>query len=254
MEKNEFLRYNEFLYRLYRCETMEDLAENFLPRLRLLIPHSHASYISISVQRGTGELRHTLRFWRPDSFEQVEQAWIREYDHANTAWLSHSSESVVIRDSELLEGDKRFSSHFYRGLFKQLNTRDTMQMNVVFAGQILGRLALFRTEELGDFSDQDTFLLRSLANHINLVFYRCTRGRDAVDRNAARQIAGEYGLTRREEEVLGYILSGASSEEISGKLCITRNTLFKHSQNLYRKCGVKSRWDLLKLLRQTREE
>ena len=70
----------------------------------------------------------------------------------------------------------------------------------------------------------------------------------------ARQIAGEYGLTRREEEVLGYILSGASSEEISGKLCITRNPLFKHSQNLYRKCGVKSRWDLLKLLWQTREE
>lgn len=249
MEKNEFLRYNEFLYRLYRCETMEDLADSFLPQLRLLIPHTHASYIAIERQGDAQELTHTLRFWYPADFNLVEEIWIREYDHANTAWLSHSAESVIVRDSELLEGDKRFSSHFYDGLFKQLQTRDTMQMNVVFGGRILGRLALFRTREYGDFTDQDTFLLRSLANHINLVFFRCTHGRDVIDWASAGRVAKEFGLTRREEEVLAYILSGASSEEISAKLCIAKNTLFKHSQNLYRKCGVKSRWDLLRLLR-----
>ena len=248
MEKNDFLRYNDFLYRLYRCETMEDLADGFLSRLRLLIPHTHASYISIDRQTDTRELKHTLRFWYPSDFDQVEEIWIREFDHANTAWLSHSVESVVVRDSELMEGDKRFSSHFYHGLFKQLRTRDTMQMNVVYGGQILGRLALFRTQEYGDFTDQDTFLLRSLANHINLVFFRCPHGRDVTDWASAGRIAREFDLTKREEEVLAYIISGASSEEISAALCIAKNTLFKHSQNLYRKCGVKSRWDLLKLL------
>lgn len=30
-------------------------------------------------------------------------------------------------------------------------------------------------------------------------------------------------------------------------ITISRHTLLKHLQNLYRKCGVSSRWDLLKL-------
>ena len=135
MEKNAFLVYNDFLYQLNRCQTMEDLKKVFLPQLRLLIPFTHGSYISITRGEADGELVHTLRFWQPDSFRVVEEAWIREYRHAYTAWLSHTAESAVIRDSELMEGNKRFSSHFYRGLFKQLRVRDTMQMNVVSGGR-----------------------------------------------------------------------------------------------------------------------
>ena len=38
-----------------------------------------------------------------------------------------------------------------------------------------------------------------------------------------------------------------NNEEILEQLHISKNTLLKHLQNLYRKCGVSSRWDLLKL-------
>lgn len=251
MEKNEFLLYNDILYQLNRCQSMEDLKKIFLPQLRLLIPFTHGSYISITRGPEDGELVHTLRFWQPDSFREVEEAWIREYRQAYTAWLSHTAETVVIRDSDLMEGDKRFSSHFYRGLFKRLGVRDTMQMNVISDGQVLGRIALFRTDELGDFTDQDAFFLRALSNHIGLVFARCDGERELTHRDAAGRLAKTYGLTRREEEVLAHILTGLPSDEIAARLCIAKNTLFKHSQNLYRKCGVKSRWELLKVLRET---
>ena len=251
MEKNEFLLYNDILYQLSRCQTMEDLKRTFLPQLRLLIPFSHGSYISISEGEGDGELIHTLRFWQPDSFREVEETWIREYRQAYTAWLSHTAESVVIRDSDLMAEDKRFSSHFYQGLFKRLGVRDTMQMNVVSGGRVLGRIALFRTDELGDFTDQDAFYLRALSKHVGLVFARCDGERELTRRDAAGRLAKSCGLTRREEEVLAHILTGLPSDEIAARLCITKNTLFKHSQNLYRKCGVKSRWELLKALRET---
>lgn len=249
MEKNEFLLYNDILYQLNRCQTMEDLKTIFLPQLRLLIPFTHGSYISIARGEEDGELIHTLRFWHPDSFREVEEIWIKEYRQAYTSWLSHTAESLVIRDSDLMEGDKRFSTHFYQGLFKQLGVRDTMQMNVVSDGQVLGRIALFRTDELGDFTKDDAFYLWSLSNHIGLVFARCGGGRSLItQRDAAGRLAKTYGLTRREEEVLAYILTGMPSEEAAARLCVTKNTLFKHSQNLYRKCGVKSRWELLSLL------
>ena len=250
MEKNEFLLYNDILYQLSRCQTMEDLKKTFLPQLRLLIPFTHGSYISISRGEESGELIHTLRFCQPDSFWDVEEAWIKEYRQAYTSWLSHTTEAVVIRDSDLMAGDKRFSTHFYQGLFRQLGVRDTMQMNVVHGDQVLGRIALFRTDEMGDFTDDDAFYLRALSNHIALVFARCDGERDLTHRDAAGRLSKTYGLTRREEEVLAHILTGMPSDEIAGRLCITKNTLFKHSQNLYRKCGVKSRWELLSLLRE----
>ena len=56
MEKNEFLRYNDFLFQLGRCETMEELRKTFLPQLQLLIPYTHGSYISIARGREDGEL------------------------------------------------------------------------------------------------------------------------------------------------------------------------------------------------------
>ena len=56
-----------------------------------------------------------------------------------------------------------------------------------------------------------------------------------------------YGLTRRETEILGLVFQDRNNEEILEQLHISKNTLLKHLQNLYRKCGVSSRWDLLKL-------
>lgn len=53
--------------------------------------------------------------------------------------------------------------------------------------------------------------------------------------------------TRREEEILRLVFQDWSNEEILDKLVISRYTLLKHLQNLYRKCGVSSRWDLRKL-------
>lgn len=250
MEKNEFLLYNDIVYQLSRCQTMDDLKRSFLPQLRLLIPFSHGSYISIAPGEEEGSLIHTLRFWQPESFREVEEAWIREYRCAYTSWISHSTESVVIRDSELMEGDKRFSTHFYQGLFKQLGVRDTMQLNVVAGGRVLGRIALFRTEAEGDFTDDGTFYLRAMSNHIGLAFARCEGEQDPAYWESASRLAKSFGLTRREEEVLAQILTGQPSDVIAARLCIAKNTLFKHSQNLYRKCGVKSRWELLRLLRE----
>lgn len=45
----------------------------------------------------------------------------------------------------------------------------------------------------------------------------------------------------------GAVFQDRNNEEILEQLHISKNTLLKHLQNLYRKCGVSSRWDLLKL-------
>lgn len=53
MEKNNFLIYNDIVYTLYQCKSYEALRDEFLPRLRLLIPFTYASIISVNPENRT---------------------------------------------------------------------------------------------------------------------------------------------------------------------------------------------------------
>lgn len=248
MEKNDFLLYNEVLYRLHACRTMEEFRVTLLAQIQLLIPYTYGTFIPIQEEPETGELVHGQPYCKPREFEKVEQAWLAQIDRAYTMWLSHAMESVVIRDSEILEGDSRFTMSSYQ-IYQAYQIHDCVQMNVVYGGHIMGRLALYRTKEDGVFTEQEAFYLRVLANHVNLVCDRCLENQKAHkgERRSLEQLTRACALTRREEEILGMIFRDMNNEEIVAQLSISRNTLLKHLQNLYRKCGVSSRWDLLKL-------
>ena len=86
-------------------------------------------------------------------------------------------------------------------------------------------------------------------NHIDLACWTCKQNEDNQPKQtrSLEEIIRTYDLTRREGEVLGLVFQDWNNEEILAKLTISKNTLLKHLQNLYRKCGVSSRWDLLKL-------
>ncbi len=57
-----------------------------------------------------------------------------------------------------------------------------------------------------------------------------------------------YGLSPREEEVVGFVVRGASTRQISQALYVTEDTVQKHIQNVFGKVGVRSRQALVKRL------
>ena len=57
-----------------------------------------------------------------------------------------------------------------------------------------------------------------------------------------------YGLSPREEEVVGFVVRGASTRQISQALYVTEDTVQKHLQNVFEKVGVRSRRALVKRL------
>ena len=145
MEKNDFLLYNEIIYRIHACRTLEEFRPTLLAQVKLIIPYTYASLIAIQTDPETGELIHRDPYCKPQNFREVENAWLGRIDKAYTAWLSHAPESMVVRDSEILSGDKRFSAASYRELYTAYHVHDCMQMNITYAGQAMGRLALYRT-------------------------------------------------------------------------------------------------------------
>jgi len=49
------------------------------------------------------------------------------------------------------------------------------------------------------------------------------------------------GLTEREAQVVDLLITGASNNDIGGRLHISAGTVRKHTDNVYRKLGVHSR-------------
>ena len=56
--------------------------------------------------------------------------------------------------------------------------------------------------------------------------------------------AKSYGLTRREIEILGTIVSGLSNKEIAQKFSLSEDTVKHHLTNIFDKVGVGSRLEL----------
>jgi len=57
-----------------------------------------------------------------------------------------------------------------------------------------------------------------------------------------------YGLTDREREVAGLLFEGRSYQSIAERLFISVPTVKTHTSSIYRKCSVKNRYELIKLL------
>jgi DNA-binding CsgD family transcriptional regulator len=58
----------------------------------------------------------------------------------------------------------------------------------------------------------------------------------------------EYDLTRREAEIAALVCRGDSSRQIADALCISPRTVDTHIQNLYRKCDLGRRVELIALV------
>lgn len=67
-------------------------------------------------------------------------------------------------------------------------------------------------------------------------------------RDALAVFAGQYQLTKREQEVFtAVILLGGTNSQIAEDLCIVPKTVESHLSNIYQKCGVPRKAELLQL-------
>ncbi len=248
MEKNDFLLYNEIIYHIHTSKDMDDLKRSILAQVKHIIPYTYGSFITVDIDPETQTIHHRDPFCLPDSFTPLEEAWIAQDYLDESLWVSHAPESIVIRSSDL-NGEGWLQSPLFCQLYQQYDIYDTLSVNLAYDHQVMALMTFYRTRSDGTFTDEEAFYLRALARHINYAYYTMSHqvAQSSGPARTMEEIVAAYGLTRRETEVLSLVFQGRNNEEILAKLTISRNTLLKHLQNLYRKCAVSSRWELLKL-------
>ncbi len=258
MEKNSFLIYNDIICSLYTCQKKEDLKIRFLVPLGMLIPYSYSSLLFSASShekkrnpQNPSELYESPPLCVPEDFTEAEETYIRNCREDPMLWMIHGRESILVREGDLLPEEHRLHSPLYLRCYEKYNIFDTLQYSIVKDQQFLGILTLFRTKDDKPFTDNEMFFLRSLGIHLNAVLEHLQKPAgepDGAGKLSPASAASRFRLTPREEEILSLLLQYKNNDEIARSLTIKETTLQKHIQNIFRKCQVSSKWELLRLL------
>jgi len=230
MKKNDFMCINNIFYQIYNVLDFQEMQIIVLSLLDNLIPNTCASFLMADHTDSPNLLRDPVCLPAPFSAMENDYLAMEERDHSR--WMLFNSKAMIVRDTDLLPEDERVKTMRYQKCYLPYNLHYSVDLSIADNNKLLGTLSLYRTREMGDFTDDELFMLNIVGEHLNARFYRefikGERGEESDD--LFLYLINEYGLTGREAEILQLVFQEQSNEDIAAELCISSNTLKKHLQ------------------------
>ena len=237
----------QMVTRLYYCETYQELCDTLLQQIRTLIPYQTGIIFQASRENGLVKLSN------PKSTEPVDDssdhAFFMEGDYPHWNEFIMSPYSSVFRQSDIISPAKMEKTRVYREVWQPKNIYWGLFISIVHKDCPLAVLGLFREKNDEDFSARDIYILNTLKDPLERKFFSILEGRSRMLAQPERiaKKAAQYGLTKRETEIVTLICGSKSSEEMCQQLYITHATLSKHLSNIYAKTKVRNRTQLFGL-------
>lgn len=185
--------------------------------------------------------------------EKFNEKFMAEYDRFYgqidyAKWVFSSHESVVYRESDLINSELRAKSAFYLDYLKPAGFVYVAGVSIADQGACIGAFTLYRTDRYGDFTDKDLYTLKQLLPHLQ---NKLTAETEAVEysveksKRSSYYLSREFNLSKREIQILRLLCDGKNNGEISARLSISVNTVKKHVSNIFGKLNVDSRTQLI---------
>jgi DNA-binding CsgD family transcriptional regulator len=251
IEKSDLILWNEIIHRIYSMENFDEMRRTVLQMIKSIIPYNLASFYLAS---NSPEHMQCKPVGVNITDEQLQE-YLDEYEEIDyTRWIFMSGKSMAYRETDLFSDAKRESDAYYKRLYEPSGIHYSLQLSIAYQDTFLGIISLYRSRDDGDFSDDELFLMDSLKDHFAFRLHQqavsaqigtlVLKGKTHYD---TADYITKYHLTIREIEVLGLLLGGLSNDKICDVLVVSPHTLKKHALNIYKKLGVKNRWELFNL-------
>lgn len=249
IQKNDIMLINDIVYKIHAVEDFDTMRKSVLEVLQFLIPYECAGFYLASPDTPYELIDPVSLGGNPDGAMVYLQEY-QEFDY--TRWTFDSSVGKVYRETDLLDEDVRISHPYYQKMFVGQGVHYSMLLTIIRNGVFLGVINLFRKKEQQDFSNDEMFLFELLENHLSL---RCFHSAKSFTFSVSsyptkKALIEKYNLTMREIEIVYMLLDGTSREVICEQLCISSNTLKKHTLNIYKKLNINSWRELFQLLKE----
>lgn len=245
LKETEWLTINKVLLEMYDIREIDAFANRVLRICRMLMPFSKGYFI---VFNENGEIASDR-----SSFLEMEEKIYENYinSYYEKDYMKYifdiSNHSITYRDTDIMEEAYRKKTEFYREFLRPNNIPYGAGIVLRSEGKNIGILNYFRNNLLGDFSEKDMFILDILKEHLSHMLSRLmTREKNSMKEKTLhlKKIAAYYGLSKREREVLTYILGGMSNAEIGTFMNISLSTVKKHVYHIFSKMEVSTRTQL----------
>lgn len=252
ISNHEWENLNELVVLLYGIKNSAAMRKAFLTKLMTLIDFDLADF---NLSQGEKEREQWLKDPVVVSIfnEKTERAFINLYetqyykiDYVN--WIFAHHESVVYRESDLINDKLRRESKFYKDYLAKYDLGSVAGISIITAGHLAGAITLYKSESKGDFTDQDIYILERLLPHLQNVLRSAQEERAKDQSEVKKLLKYQFHITQKEMEIIGQILSGYSNAEISHINQTSLNTTKSHVANIFEKTGVNSRTQLISFL------
>lgn len=244
-------RLNTFIYSINQADSIDALRLTTLKKLPELVVSDCSFFDMARIEKGQ------TRYFNPLSLT-ISQEKLDEYfesfiygDYVSWMFSLHEN-SVVYCDSQIVTEEVREHSPLYKQWLKPMGLYYSCGINFVQGNIPYGSLNLFNSRKRGDFTQQDLAVLTILEPHFTLKLTQLyPHGLPILSDQTVEQPLDKFHLTEREQEMVRWLCSEASIEEISQQMYISIHTVRKHAANIYRKTGCKNRNQLMALMTRT---
>lgn len=246
LDNNQWNLLDEIILNLHIQKDITALQTQILEQLAVLIPHRRSFFDLCTTQNGR------LVFFAPISLNMSNEEltdYYKNYQYSDyVAWSFSNNNPTTYRDSDMIGRSTRENSDIYRQWMKPMDIYYSLGCTILGGNQLLGSITLFRSEQDGDFTDSELNMLEVINRHLSAHFtFLWPHGTFPNIADNFAKATEQDGLSAREKEVARLIVSGMSNSEISQILFISENTVKKHVNSLYRKLGITSRTQLLRI-------
>lgn len=233
---------------LTMSSTVDDIEmmQNVLSAIRVLVPFDVGLYLSEEATNEDITVNTSVIVGADKEFVSEYCQYATSSDYALPLMNMHNS--IAYKDTDLLDEAKRKNTDFYKKFLQKYKVPYVGGIICVLNGKLLGEITLFRSEKLGDFTDQELDVLNTLKPHFNnrLYYKLSVRESTALPSKLIFKKCKDSKLTQKEMEVVDLLIAGNGYDDISESLFISINTVKKHTSNIFKKLDVSNRMELIK--------
>ncbi|NLK24249.1 MAG: LuxR family transcriptional regulator [Clostridiales bacterium] len=245
LKENEWITINRVLLEIYEIKNVNELAERLLKMIRMLIPYSNGYFLVFDKDEEINRKESSF-IGIKESIQEKYLSYFYNVDYLKYIY-EFTKETETYRDTDILDDSIRKKTEFYTDFLRPNNIPFGAGILLMKDEKMLGIINLFRSSELGDFSDKDMYILDALKFHLaNILYDIISKKEEKTEVNKVVQVmALNNDLSEREVEVIKLINEGKTNAQIAEILLISLSTVKKHVYNIYSKIGVKSRMQLV---------
>lgn len=242
LENNDFMMLNNIIYRIHANEDFVSMRREFLEQMKMLIDFDSADFY-LSKGDGTTSLSSQVSYNCPMDVSKTYETL--DYSQG----IMSSGKSMVYRESDILQEEKRVETDYYRKVYKINNWHYAIQLILGKKGKFLGVATFYRNLGQDDFQYGDVFMLEMIKDHLShRLFTELSHSEDG--KMTAAEVTKVFLLTKRESQILELLLKHHDNNIICDICTISPNTLKKHVLNIYRKLDINNRAQLLQKITQ----